>query len=464
MDFYMIFFYNNALTCHKFVRQVSEKGNQLMARRELTIVTKDLKLDVLGQWIETEWLPHHSDQDLLTLFIPDSCIDDQVIERFNPEFELAGEFLFFGYKKIECPVITRAHNYDHAGHLHERSGAFLYQFTETTTGRITQILVMSAHYGNHGNDLVCLATVPQMFVPIWTAFTNECNRIARSLQPTQKVVVIGGRSPSFVPTISWDEVILPSQLKNDLMDDVVSFFVKGVAVYKRLNLKPFRKLLLAGIPGTGKTMLCTALAKWAIEQGYLVVYISSADRSGATFGKIEHAVAVASHSNFPTLIILEELDAYLHNKEEKAVVLNVLDGAESLVNDKGTLLIATTNYPEAIDERILKRPGRLDRIFIIPEIREHDDAEKMLRKYLGSMWRDEHSVLVPSLIGYPGAFIREVAVYALTQVAYIDGTELSLEMLEDSFKRLKQQIDVRDNFLKHRPITLLRRNGHPSRN
>lgn len=91
------------------------------------------------------------------------------------------------------------------------------------------------------------------------------------------------------------------------------------------------------------------------------------------------------------------------------------------------LLVATTNYPEVIDERVLKRPGRLDRIFIIPETRAAIDAEKMLRQYLGTLWQDEHKGLIPALVGYPGAFIREVAVYALTQVAYDDLNHLPYE-------------------------------------
>jgi SpoVK/Ycf46/Vps4 family AAA+-type ATPase len=257
-----------------------------------------------------------------------------------------------------------------------------------------------------------------------------------------------------VPTVNWEDIILPARLKLDILEDVSSFFGKGIQVYKRLNLKPFRKLLLAGVPGTGKTMLCSALAKWAISQNYLVIYVSSAtkwqgDRYGSAFSKIQHALSVASSSSQPTLILLEELDAYLH-PEEKALVLNVLDGNESSINDRGTLLVATTNYPEAIDERVLKRPGRLDRVFIIPEMRAQTDAEAMLRQYLGNTWRDEHLALVPKLVGYPGAFIREVAVYALTQMAYDDLTELSYDLLERSFNGLKEQLEARDDFLKQR--------------
>jgi SpoVK/Ycf46/Vps4 family AAA+-type ATPase len=241
--------------------------------------------------------------------------------------------------------------------------------------------------------------------------------------------------------------VLPEELKADLLSDVESFFTKGVNIYKRLNLKPFRKLLLAGIPGTGKTMLCMALAKWALEREYLVIYISSNDYAGAAFWKIEQALRISAASDLPAMILLEELDAYVSDDEDKALVLNVLDGAEARENERGTLLIATTNYPESIDERVLKRPGRLDRIFIVPEMRDRDSAEKMLRHYLGEYWREEHRALAKDLVGYPGAFIREVAIHAMTRMAFADQDALSFELLADSFDRLLDQITAKDDFL-----------------
>ncbi len=411
-------------------------------------LNSQLKIDLMSQWLADEWITKQDDDDWVTIWIPDFCLDRIVLEKYDPAFELEGGYRFAGEQAFDCPAASPIEHYDYSGEWSHRSGAFHYTFTHAENETSVIVAVLAAHFTDQGN-LVCLACIPRDFIATWTAFSNECNRLDGSLEPTQKVVIIGGRSASFVPTINWDDVILPPALKTDLLDDVQSFFLKGVEVYKRLNLKPFRKLLLAGVPGTGKTMLCSALAKWAIEQEYLVIYISSADQQGSTFSKIQQALAVASSSSYPTLVILEELDAYLH-KHEKALVLNVLDGSESFINEKGTLLIATTNYPEAIDERILKRPGRLDRIFIIPETRDRQDAEKMLRQYLGAMWQDDHQEVVPDLVGYPGAFIREVAVYALTQVAYEDSTELPLKLLAESFKRLKDQIDVRDDFLTKR--------------
>lgn len=407
-----------------------------------------LKSDVLSHWINSNWIPAHPEQALLTLWVPLACISDQVLTLFDKQKSLANRFTFVGYRPTECAVTGQIDNYNNDGVLTYRTGAFLLQF-KAIDADVTLELLMLSSYSNDCGDGVSLACIPQDFLDVWSAFSKECVRLDGSLTPKQEVVIIGGRASAFVPTADWEDIVLPARLKQDIMEDVESFFTKGVGVYQRLKLKPFRKLLLAGVPGTGKTMICSALAKWALAQEYVVIYISSGDEDRSAFWKIEQALSVAARSSSPALILLEELDAYLR-ETEKALVLNVLDGAEAHANEKGTLLITTTNYPEAIDERVLKRPGRLDRIYIIPETKHLEDAERMLHQYLGDMWRDEHSALAHELVGYPGAFIREVAIFALTQVAYEDLEYLSLEVLERSFDCLREQIDARDDFLKKR--------------
>ncbi len=413
-----------------------------------------LKMDLLGGWLESTWMPDHADQNPQLLLPTKSIIDLSVLAKYDPAFALVDGYRFDAILPVDCPVALRMNNLDYTGQLTHQTGAHIFQFVRD--GERVEVMVAASYFTDEPFEwrLVALAAVPKAFLPVWHSFTSECDRLANALEPTNRVIIIGGKSNSFEPKVNWDEIVLPESLKGELMEDVSSFFTKGAEVYRRLNLKPFRKLLLAGVPGTGKTMICSALAKWALEQNYLVIYVSSAakrnsDAYGSTFEKIEHALAIAASSALPTLILLEELDAYLH-EEEKALVLNVLDGNESQINNKGTLLVSTTNYPEAIDERVLKRPGRLDRIFIIPETRVALDAEKMLRQYLGGLWQDEHKALIPALVGYPGAFIREVAVYALTQVAYDDLDHLPYDVLQRSFNGLKAQLDARDDFLKQR--------------
>ncbi len=423
--------------------------------------TGDLRMERMEGWARAEWMPRFPDAAFNCYLTNQTCVHQGALSRYDRTQALPGDVHFAGYDALDCDILAEVSAYDYDGEPAYRTGAYAYRFERE--GVTVEVLVMSAHYADDGYHYVTMVCCAEEFLPVWHAFANECHRLVYALTPENEVIIIGGHRHAFVPTVNWDEVILPPALKDDLMTDVESFFTKGVQVYQRLKLKPFRKLLLAGVPGTGKTMLCSALAKWALAQGYLVIYVSSAQREpgqqhGATFDKIEQALSIAANSALPSMILLEELDAYLH-REEKALVLNVLDGSEAPINQQGTLLIATTNYPEAIDERILKRPGRLDRIFIIPEAKTQVDAEAMLRQYVGVLWRDEHRALVPELTGYPGAFIREVAVHALTQVAYEDGDTLSLEMLRRSYLGLKEQLAARDDFLKTRPPLALQPNG-----
>jgi hypothetical protein len=399
-------------------------------------------LNYIAHWIDTEY---NRDEDRVTLWVPKSCVHQGVLDEFDTALELADGYHFVGTKSAACPVAPPISGYSIEGDLTYRTGAYIYDFECAASGEKIEMLVVGI-YAHDGGNMTVLASLPRASVPLWVGFSNECQRIQRLLKPEQKVIIIGGSNDSFVPTVEWDDIILPSELKSDFLRDVETFFSNGVEIYQQLKLKPFRKLLLAGVPGTGKTMLCNALAKWALERDYLVVYISSTDPEGASFRKIERALQEAAESKYPTLMILEEVDAYLHSRQ-KAMVLNVLDGSESAINERGTLLVATTNYPEAIDERVLKRPGRLDRVFIVPETQTESEAEKMLQWYLGEKWLEEHSEVAWDLVGYPGAFIREVAIHALTQVAFDGSPNLSADTLRESFENLREYIDKRDAFL-----------------
>ena len=328
-------------------------------------------LNFVGHWIDTEW---KQGEDQITFWIPKACLHQSVLGEFDTSREFAEGWHLAGTKSAECPIAPPISSYNADGDLTYSTGAYIYTFVCTRNrGAVRGAGGGYLRAGQRQSDRIGESAARHDAV--WFAFSQECQRLLRALRPEQKVIIIGGRNESFEPTVEWDDIILPGQLKRDFLHDVEAFFSSGVDVYQQLKLKPFRKLLLAGVPGTGKTMLCNALAKWALERDYLVIYISSTDPEGASFRKIERALGEAAESKYPTLMILEEVDAYLHSRQ-KAMVLNVLDGSESAINEHGTLLVATTNYPEAIDERVLKRPGRLDRVFSLPETQTESEAEK----------------------------------------------------------------------------------------
>jgi hypothetical protein len=396
--------------------------------------------NTIGAWIEREWIPQHPEFNWSLIYSGDAVANLAVLAKLEADTRFEG-YQYGGRADHPCPEVPRfvTHNVP--------SGAYRYTFVHDETGDQFDALVINVILNERGYDSFTVACVPQSHIAVWHMFAGECYRIQGRMHAGQRVFVIGGRIEDFKPRITLEDVILDEALKADVFNDVRRFYSKGIDVYKRLHLKPFRKLLLAGVPGTGKTMLCTALAKWMLDQGNLVIYVSSSDCNGATFSKIDQALNIAANAACPTMILLEEIDAYLH-KEQKAMVLNVLDGNESRLNAHGTLLIATTNYPEAIDERVLKRPGRLDRIFIVPPLTNSDQAERMLKLYLGDLWLDAHRALAPRLIGFTGAFVREVVIYALTQFADTELEVLPVSMLVESFEALQAQIDARDDLIK----------------
>ncbi len=367
-----------------------------------------------------------------------------------------------GYRFVECVPHPENTTYlvstISMDHITTQTGSYIYRFQGPDDAVVTVYSIVKPYEDNGATSWqwysVMAVGIPDFFVEAWHGFVTECTRLADAIEPQGEVIIIGGKKASFKPTTSWDDIVLPENIKTDIINDVSSFFTKGVGIYTKLKLKPFRKIMLAGPPGTGKTMLCSAIAKWGVDNQFVVIYVSSAHKDqgeahGSTFAKIEEAIRTASASDYPVIILLEELDAYLHD-DEKAMVLNVLDGNEADPNPNGILLVATTNYPEAIDERIMKRPGRLDRVFVIPETKSQEDAEKMLRLYLGDLWDDQFVKLIPQITGFTGAFIREVAIYALTQCAEHDLEHMPYELLQASFDNLRDRIEERDAYMKTR--------------
>ncbi|MEP6988870.1 MAG: hypothetical protein ABI970_24930, partial [Chloroflexota bacterium] len=210
-----------------------------------------LKMDVLGSWLDTDWIPDHAQQNPIMLLSPQYIFDLSVLAKFVPDFALAEDYRFVDITPVDCPVALRMNDLDYFGRVTHQTGANIYVFARGEER--VEVMVVASYYTDEVNcwRMTCLAAVPEAFIPVWFSFSEECKRLSEALEATDKVIVIGGKSESFVPKVHWDEIVLPDKLKHDLMEDVSSFFTKGVDVYRRLNLKPFRKLLLAGVPGTG---------------------------------------------------------------------------------------------------------------------------------------------------------------------------------------------------------------------
>ena len=420
-----------------------------------------LRYESLVEWAVEEWEERHSDVQYQVLWASESCGNRLALDRVKPGKRVKGKVKFSHIEPLTCREVTTISEYvipRNKPMLGESVGAYRFEFTEQD--QTFDVLYVSSYYRDDDPNIIAVCLIPQDRLDVWAAFEQLCNDAIRLPSRRQDVYIIGGTNTHFKPTVDWNDVILPEDLKEDLRLDMESFFKDGVAIYKELNLAPFRKLLLVGPPGTGKTMLCAAMAKLALKKRRVVVYVSGADDDGASFHKIHHALNVVASAGYPVLLIVEEIDVYLR-KEDKARILNVLDGLESPNNPKGALLLATTNYPEVIDERIAKRPGRLDRIFVIPPVEDENLAESMLKRYMGPQWQDSHTEIVEYLVEQTGAFVREVALHARMLAAHHQKTEVTLDMLEQSLADLSDQMETDHHLLPRRSVGFAKqkRNG-----
>jgi len=423
-----------------------------------------MRYESLVKWATTEWEQHNPDTTYEVLWASDSCGNKLAQGRVKIGRTVKGKVKYQGIDTLNCPEVTTISEYvipRKKPVLGESVGAYRFSFTDTSNDdKSFSVTYVSSYYRDDDPNIIAVAIVPSDQIEAWVAFEQLCNDAARRPSRRQDVYIIGGTNTHFKPSVDWDDVVLAPSLKEDLRLDMESFFKDGVPIYKELNLAPFRKLLLVGPPGTGKTMLCAAMAKLALKRKRVVVYVSGADDDGASFHKIHHALNVVASAGYPVLLIVEEIDVYLR-KEDKARILNVLDGLESPNNPKGALLLATTNYPEVIDERISKRPGRLDRIFMIPPVQDEALAGSMLRRYMGPQFKEAHLDITEKLVEQTGAFVREVALHARMMAAHAQKTEITLEMLQNSYKALSEQLTTDATMMPHREVgfTAKKKNG-----
>jgi SpoVK/Ycf46/Vps4 family AAA+-type ATPase len=105
------------------------------------------------------------------------------------------------------------------------------------------------------------------------------------------------------------------------------------------------------------------------------------------------------------VVVLEDIDAIIAQYGEHTL-LSVLDG-ESQVDH--IVFVATTNYPERLDPRIINRPSRFDRIVKI-DMPDAAARKLYLEKKVGTTTSPDGIDLVKSTSGFSIAHLRELIV------------------------------------------------------
>ncbi|MBV9848759.1 MAG: ATP-binding protein [Armatimonadetes bacterium] len=154
--------------------------------------------------------------------------------------------------------------------------------------------------------------------------------------------------------ITWDDIVLPNILMTGIREAVEGFFGNR-RTFEALGFAWRRGILLVGPPGTGKTMVCKAAAAALPDLPFLYVRDLNNPRGQEPI----RAIFERARQLSPCILAFEDLDGFV-NQTNRSLFLNELDGFQ---NNVGLLIIASSNHPGQIDEALLKRPSRFDRVF-----------------------------------------------------------------------------------------------------
>ncbi len=232
--------------------------------------------------------------------------------------------------------------------------------------------------------------------------------------------------------VGWDDVILPAKLKEDIHTAIFTFF-KSKPVYEKLDLAWQRGILLAGPPGNGKTMLCKTIASEAD-----VPFITLTVDRNCNDGALEYAFKQA-RIFAPSILCLEDIDRLFKSNSQSTLVffLNLLDGIYK--SNDGVLVLATANHPEDLDQALVQRPSRFDRIFRI-EVPLVDERFQFLMNKNVSNFFSQNTLesIAHGSDKMSMAFIQEIITQAHLNAVH-RGEDPTDEDLQDALEALRLQ-------------------------
>ena len=269
--------------------------------------------------------------------------------------------------------------------------------------------------------------------------------------------------------VTFQDVAGNEAAKQDLTEIVD--FLKNPKKYEKLGAKIPRGVLLAGDPGTGKTLMARAVAGEADVPFFSI--------SGSEFAEMFVGVGASrvrdlfskAKKNAPSIIFIDEIDAVAHKRdarggagrEDEQTLNQILVEMDGFDNDSGVIVMAATNRVDMLDKALL-RPGRFDRHVNVTLPERKDRLEILKVHFKGKPVEADVDLeaLAKKTAGSSGADLANIANEAAITAAREGHKAISNGDLTEAFERVAIGPERKSKVMneKERKITAYHEAGH----
>jgi cell division protease FtsH len=307
-----------------------------------------------------------------------------------------------------------------------------------------------------------------LLIGVWIFFMRQMQgggRGAMSFGKTRARLMEKGET-----NVTFKDVAGIEEAKEELSE--IIDFLKDPKKFTRLGGRIPKGVLLAGAPGTGKTLLAKAIAGEAEVPFFSI--------SGSDFVEMFVGVGasrvrdlfVQGKKNAPCIIFIDEIDAVGRHRgaglggghDEREQTLNQLlvemDGFES---SEGVIIVAATNRPDVLDPALL-RPGRFDRQVVVP-IPDVKGREKILQVYgrkTAVADNIDWAVIARGTPGFTGADLENMVNEAALLAARSGSDKVTMDHLDQAKDKVMMGSERRSMIItpKEKETTAYHEAGH----